>query len=146
MAPEFYFIFFCSFTAAEGGGFPNGHRRRPNGGARGAQRWRLRRHSRGGRGKSRRRRVFREYKINLINCLLDRAYKISSTHLSFTNEIEKLKTFFSQKNFTNVLVDRTINKSLKNIFSPELIIAKISKKVIYASIPPYHLCLVILTH
>jgi len=31
--PKFYFN---SFTAAEGGGFPNGCRRRPNGGAEGA--------------------------------------------------------------------------------------------------------------
>ena len=34
-----------------------------------------------------------EYKMNLLNCLLDRMYKISSTYLSFTNDIEKLKTF-----------------------------------------------------
>ena len=33
-------IILYSFTAAFGGGFPNGHRRRPNGGAEGAQRWR----------------------------------------------------------------------------------------------------------
>ena len=44
-----------------------------------------------------------KYKINLMICLLDRAYKISTTYISFTNEIEKLKTFFGQNNFPNDL-------------------------------------------
>ena len=60
VVPQFYFYIF-PFTAAESGGFPNGHRRRPNWGANGAQRWRPRRHSPGGRRKSRRRLVFREF-------------------------------------------------------------------------------------
>ena len=76
-----------------------------------------------------------KYKINLINCLLDRAYKISSTSLSFTNEIQKLKTFFGQNNFPNDLVERVVNRNLINIFSPRSINAEVSKKVIYASIP-----------
>ena len=66
---------------------------------------------------------------------MDRAHKISSTSLSFTNEIEKLKTFFGQNNFPNDLVERVVNKNLKNILSPQSIIAEVSKKVIYASIP-----------
>ena len=73
------------------------------------------------------------YKINLINCLLNRVYEITSTYLSFTNEIEKPKTFFGYHIFPNNLVDETIDKNLKNIFSPELIIAEVSEKVIYAS-------------
>ena len=61
MGPQLLFTY--SFTAAEGGGFPNGLRGRPNGGAKGAQRWRPRHHSPRGWGRSRRRRVFREYTI-----------------------------------------------------------------------------------
>ena len=60
MVPQIFYIYFrpFSFTAAEGGGYPNGHRRHPNGGAQGAQRWRQRLHFSGGRGKSRRKREF----------------------------------------------------------------------------------------
>ena len=37
------------------------------------------------------------YKTNHVNRLIDRAYKLSSTHHSFTNEVEKLKKYFCQK-------------------------------------------------
>ena len=65
-APQIFYIFFSlySFTAAEGGVFPNGHRRHPNGGTQGAQRWRRRRHFPGGRGKSRRKREFASMFLN----------------------------------------------------------------------------------
>ena len=56
MAPQI--ILFHSFTAAVGGGFPNGHRRYPNGGAGGAHRWRHLRHAPAGGGKSCPRREF----------------------------------------------------------------------------------------
>ena len=61
------FLFFSSrfsFTAAEGGGFSNGRRRHPKGGAQGAQRWRRWRHFTGGRGKSRRKQELASMFLN----------------------------------------------------------------------------------
>ena len=70
--------------------------------------------------------------------MLDRAYKISSIYLSFTNEIEKLKTFFGQNNCLNDLVERVVNKKLKNIFSTQSIIVEVSKKVKYICVHTIH--------
>ena len=64
--------------------------------------------------------------MNLVNCFLDMAYKISLNYLSFTKE-----TFFGQNNFSNDIVDKVINKNLINIFSPKLNIAEVSKNVVH---------------
>jgi len=65
MAPQIFFLFsFHSFTAAKGGGFPNGRHRHLNGDAQRAQRWRWRRHFPGGQGKPCRKREFASMFLN----------------------------------------------------------------------------------
>ena len=52
----------------------------------------------------------RDYKIGLINCLLDRAHRIWSTEESLKNEIKKLKQILSKNEYPPKIVSNTIKK------------------------------------
>jgi hypothetical protein len=52
----------------------------------------------------------RDYKIGLINCLLDRAHRICSTEESLKNEIKKLKQILSKNEYPPKIVSNTIKK------------------------------------
>ena len=91
-APQIFFLFY--FTASEGGGCPNGCRRRPNGGDEGAQR----RHAPGGRGRSRRRREFSSIYEYLCECFfftVNKIYIYTYIHITSSNYRDKNVGFSS---------------------------------------------------
>ena len=75
------------------------------------------------------------YKINLVNCQIDRAYKISSTYYSFINEVEKLKKYFCQNNFPLFLIENLTRKKIDSLIVPKPLVSTANKNPIYASIP-----------
>ena len=62
--------------------------------------------------------ISNKYKFNLIDCMIDRAYKINSTMYGFTQEIMKLKRHFAQNNFNQFSINERIKCKLETIHPP----------------------------
>ena len=77
----------------------------------------------------------RDYKINLIGCLVDRAYKINSTYLNFTQELGYLKSYFCKNFFPLNLVENTIRKKLDKIYSDPPVISTVEEEKLYVRLP-----------
>ena len=75
------------------------------------------------------------YKSNLVNCLIDRAFKINSTLSGFNDQISKLKTYFFQNHFPVKFVNKILKSKLDSFDRPKLIQSTASKKILYSSIP-----------
>ena len=54
--------------------------------------------------------VDNRYKKGLVNTMVNRAYRVSSTTEGFTQECNKLRTMFSKLRYLKTLVDSSINK------------------------------------
>ena len=76
-----------------------------------------------------------KYKYNLINCLVDRAFKINSSSTGFFNEIRRLKQYFCQNNFPLNAVDKTITCKINSINSTENATLTAPKKKVFATLP-----------
>ena len=76
-----------------------------------------------------------KYKFNLIDCLIDRAYKINSSLHGFTKDIAKIKKFFAQNRFSQFLLNRRISVKLYKLKNPNEEVATASKQVVHASMP-----------
>ena len=76
-----------------------------------------------------------KYKFNLIDCLIDRAYKINSTVTQFCKELQRLRTFFSANGFNIFSVERKISKKLDCIKNPKPSIPTANKRIVYGKIP-----------
>ena len=76
-----------------------------------------------------------KFKTNLVNCLIDRAYKLSSTYYNFINEVEKLKKYFCQNNFPLFLIENLTRNKINSLIVPKPLVSTVNKNPIYASIP-----------
>ena len=76
-----------------------------------------------------------KFKTNLVNCLIDRAYKLSSTYYNFINEVEKLKKYFCQNNFPLFLIENLTRNKINSLLVPKPLVSTVDKNPIYASIP-----------
>ena len=79
--------------------------------------------------------VSETYKFALINCLIDRAYKLSSSIDSFFSEVEKLKSFFCQNNYPLKAVENTIKLKIDKLLSPSDPVTTVPKLPLYLKIP-----------
>ena len=79
--------------------------------------------------------VSKHYKSNLIQCLVDRAFKISSSYVNFNNEIGRLRKYFSQNFFPVDLVEKRIKQKIDSLFHPKLKSQSASKFKLYCSLP-----------
>ena len=75
------------------------------------------------------------YKSNLICCLVDRAYKICSSYLAFTNELEFLRRYFLSNNFPLFFIEKYYRIMLNNIFVRRESVLTVSQKIMYLKIP-----------
>ena len=60
------------------------------------------------------------FKINLISCLIHRAYKISSSYRLFHLDLSYLLKYFSGNLYPQYLFDLSVRKYLDKVFSPHL--------------------------
>ena len=77
--------------------------------------------------------VDNRYKKGLVNTMVDRAHRLSSTEEAFTKECDKLRTMFSKLRYPNALVDSTINK-FKQKTDTEPHAATLSEPSVYISL------------
>ena len=71
------------------------------------------------------------YKINLISCLIHRAYKISSNYFLFTEEIDKLWKYFSGNKYPQQIFQQVLTKYLNDKFQPKPNIITVPKFDVY---------------
>ena len=76
-----------------------------------------------------------KYKYNLINCLVDRAFKINSNETTFQTEIKRLKTFFLRNSFPFKTIKKTIDNKIHSLRNNINEISSVPRKKIYLSIP-----------
>ena len=57
------------------------------------------------------------YKVGLIRTLVDRAYKINNSLLSFNNDIKKLTHIFKRNQYPEYLINRVV-KAYKLLYLP----------------------------
>ena len=56
------------------------------------------------------------YKISLIKCLIDRAYKINNTWVSFHNDVSKTKGTLKRNSFPPILIDKITKSYLDEVY------------------------------
>ena len=61
--------------------------------------------------------VPRRFKINLINCLLDRCYKICSSYEIISDEFEQIKTMLSINGYPKYVLDKCIREFFNRKFT-----------------------------
>ena len=76
-----------------------------------------------------------KYKINLISCLVTRAFRICSRLCSFEEEIAYLKNYFTQNKFPINIVNKTIKSTLKHLYTNSETKLTVPLKQIYVNIP-----------
>ena len=76
-----------------------------------------------------------KYKFNLINCLIDRAFKINSTVTGFFQKIEKLKQYFYRNDFPVNLINKTIERKLYKLKYENNNNISVEKKKLYINLP-----------
>ena len=59
----------------------------------------------------------RFYKISLVKCLIDRAYKINNTWTSFHNDVAKIKETLKRNSFPPFLIDKITKSYLNKVHS-----------------------------
>ena len=75
------------------------------------------------------------YKINLIKCLVTRAFRICSNLCDFDIEIEFLKKYFSINKYPYRIIVTNIQKAISSIYNPKPIYLTAAKKPIYVRLP-----------
>ena len=75
------------------------------------------------------------YKVSCIRTLIHRAFKICSSYQSFHEEVEFLKTFFTNNNFPMKLINKVIKHFLNKQFDPRQTVIGAPKQKIFFELP-----------
>jgi hypothetical protein len=76
-----------------------------------------------------------KYKLNSLQTVMHRAYKVCSDWVTYTKEMDFLTTYFSNNSYPIKLINNAINKYINNKFQPKLSVANVPKKVLYVPMP-----------
>ena len=79
--------------------------------------------------------VSKIYKLNLISCLIHRAYNICSSYSHLTQELENIRRLLCQNGFPLNLTDSFIGKKLDTAYKSENPIPDVPKKPLYIVLP-----------
>jgi hypothetical protein len=79
----------------------------------------------------------RNYKIGLINCLIDRARKICSSSEALESEIKRIRFTLKKNEYPAKVINNTINKYFRKIREEKEEIQKADKLKIVAVLPYY---------
>ena len=75
------------------------------------------------------------YKIRLIKCLIDRAFRISSSYIVFHNELEKTKILLQKKMYPKSIIDNQIKTFLDKKFTVDSGATSEKQKALHYSLP-----------
>ena len=77
----------------------------------------------------------RSFKINLISCLIHRAYKISSSYRLFHLDLSYLRKYFSGNLYPQYLFDLSVRNYLDKMFNPQLPVQSVQKLPVSITVP-----------
>jgi len=75
------------------------------------------------------------FKSNLISCLIIRAFRICSSEIAFTKELEFLKSFLFKNMFPVDIVDKIFKSTLHNLYNPKSPPTSPAKRDLFVKIP-----------
>ena len=76
-----------------------------------------------------------KFKMNLISCLIDRAFKINSTYFNLNKELNRLRQFFAQNGFNIFIIQDYIRKKFQAEREEKVPVLSVPKLVIHSTIP-----------
>ena len=76
-----------------------------------------------------------QYKLSACKTLIYRAYKLCSNYVLFHDELEYLKTYFTNNNFNAFTIEKMIKNFLDKIYKPPMKVASVPKLEIYCKMP-----------
>ena len=79
--------------------------------------------------------VCSNYKFNLISCLVYRAYRIFSSYLAFTDELEYLRQFFCKNQYPLKLIETKFCNTINKLRFDNTFVLTVHKKIIFVSLP-----------
>ena len=79
--------------------------------------------------------TLQDYKINLIQCLLYRAYKISANWKLFKDQIDFITAVLKRNQFPVDIITATIHKWLQKNLSMNAPVSSVQRRLIYFSLP-----------
>ena len=68
--------------------------------------------------------ILRRFKMNLINCLLDRCYRICGSYKIISGGFEQIKTMLSRKGCPKYVLDKCICEFFNRQFTTKLLLSK----------------------
>ena len=77
----------------------------------------------------------RFYKIVLIKCLIDRAYKINNTWPGFHDDVSKIKDVFKRNSYPPFILDKTIKTYINKIYYNNNKVSSKINKLRYFKLP-----------
>lgn len=77
----------------------------------------------------------RNYKINVIKCLVNRAFRICSNITFFDSEIKFLKQFFINNKFPLHVINNIFRITLQHIYNPKPLETTVPRKQLYFNLP-----------
>ena len=75
------------------------------------------------------------YKINLIKCLIHRAYNICSSYTNLHAEFNFIKKFLTENGFKVSIIEKHINKFLYDKYKDKKLLIGVPKQIIYFKLP-----------
>ena len=75
------------------------------------------------------------YKINVIRTFIYRAYHLSSSYISFSEEVKRIEIMLTNNGYPLALIQKYVNKFLYSLKVPSMPVATVPRKVIYISLP-----------
>ena len=75
------------------------------------------------------------FKVNSIKTLLHRAFNISSSYLSFHDELLSLKNYFHDNGYPKTLIDNIINKFLNAKYDPPSDVEFVTRPKLFLNYP-----------
>ena len=75
------------------------------------------------------------YKIDLVRCLIHRAFKICGSYIIFRNELEKIKTLLQKSMYPKRAIDRQIKTFLEKQFAVVSSTTSEKRKTLHYSLP-----------
>ena len=78
-----------------------------------------------------------KYKINNIKTLIHRAYNLSSSYLTFHQEIDFLRKFFTNNGYPVTLFEKTCRNFLYKIYRKPVQLLTVNRKTVFMSLLYY---------
>ena len=75
------------------------------------------------------------YILNLVKCLIDRAYKINSNYVNFCRELYRLREYFCSNGYFFTTIESVICEKLNMLFQPKIVVSDVPEQKMFVKLP-----------